>query len=285
MPVAQKSDPSVTDLRVSMELRMFRERLPSELTAGSVARALNWSPSKISRYEQARTPVTRSGLEEILTYYTRVHRMPVRHAKEIRELHELALVSAWLQHPYLAAAVTAPEIREWAPLAVPRLLQTAEYAEAVMADLQPVTHMPPHEIQNAVTAVIRWQSRLKSKPPQLLHAVLDEAVLSRCPAGREDVLPAQLAYLEQAGSDAVQVRVLPAAATGVPRWAPGFRCLEYGAKGAGASRTETDELEGPGQPVTDDGQGAWRRRLMFDALWDESEPAGPVIRKILADRA
>jgi Domain of unknown function (DUF5753)/Helix-turn-helix domain len=280
-------DPSVIDVRVSMELRLFRERLPSELASGSVARALNWSPSKISRYEQARAPITRSGLEELLTYYTRVHRMPVRQAKAIRDLHEQALASVWFQHPYLGAAVTAPEIREWAPLAVPRLLQTALYAEKLLTDLQPVTHMPPHEVQAAVTAVIRWQSRLKSSPPRLLHAVIDEAVLHRRPDGREDVLTAQLAYLADAENDAVQIRVLPSGATRIPRWAPGFRCLEYdgGGANAGAARTETDELEGPGQPLTDDGKGPWRRRLMFDALWRESEPAGPVIRKILAERA
>jgi transcriptional regulator with XRE-family HTH domain len=281
MPRPLQSDPSVIDMQVSMELRMFRERLLSDVSAQAVARALNWSQSKISRYEQARTPVTRSGLEEILDYYVRVHRMSVRQAKEIRAMHAAALEAAWLQHPYLGAGVSAPAIREWAPLYVPRLLQVPAYAGAVLTDLQPVTHMPPHEITTVVTAVIRWRSRLKGRPPELLHAVIDEPVLTRAP-GKPGVLAEQLEYLEaMAGDGAVQVRVLPAAATGVPRWAPAFRCLEY-ARETGAQRIETDELEGPGQPLSDDGLGAWRRRLLFDALWRESEPAGPVIRKLLS---
>jgi transcriptional regulator with XRE-family HTH domain len=263
-----------------MELRMFRETLPKDLASGAVARALGWSPSKISRIEQARTPVTRPSLEKLLEYYTARHGMTAKKAKAIRGLFGTALDTG-RGHPYLGPAAAAPLVREWAPLLVPRLLQVPEYTGAVLTALQPVTHMPPSEIALTARAVTRWQLRLAVRPPRLLHAVLDESVLTRT-AGGPDVMAAQLEYLAQLGGDGpVQVRVLPLCAAMAPRWASGFRCLQY-ADEVLATRIETDELEGPGQPAkTDDGQMEWRRQLLFAQLWDAAEPAGPVIRKVL----
>jgi hypothetical protein len=264
-----------------MELRRFRENLPREVASGAVARALGWSPSKMSRIEQARTPVPRTALEQLLAYYTARHAMPARTAKVIRGLFEAA-ADGNRRHPYLGPAVAAPMVREWAPLLVPRLLQVPEYAEAVLTELQPVTQLPPSGIIPAVRAVTRWQRQLAEHPPQLLHAVLDESVLTRA-AGGPEVMTAQLEYLAQLGDDGpVQVRVLPLAAAGLPRWISGFRCLQYADQSL-ATRIETDELEGTGQPAkTDDGQMEWRRQLLFRQLWNAAEPAGPVIGKVLA---
>jgi hypothetical protein len=263
-----------------MELRMFRENLRRDLASGAVARALGWSASKISRIEQARTPVTRVSLEQLLAYYVKVHAMPARQAQAIRGLFTAALDTG-RRHPYLGPAMAAPMVREWAPLLVPRLLQVPEYAEAVLTELQPVTAIPPSEIALTAHAVARWRDRLAKHPPRLLHAVLDESVLART-AGEPAVMTAQLEYLAQLPDEGpVQVRVLPLAAAGLPRWVPGFRCLQYDDK-ALATRIESDDLEGTAQPVmTDDGRMEWRRQLLFRQLWNAADPAGPVIRKLL----
>lgn len=278
MPRPSGPSLSVADPQVSMELRRFRENLPRDVPALLVARALGWSPSKISRYEQARTPITSDGLDLILSYYVKVHGMPAKHARMIRGLFEAALDTG-TRHPYLGPAVAAPMVSEWAPLYVPRLLQVPAYAEAVLTEMQPVTGHSPAEIAGAVRAVTRWQRQLRAG---LLHAVLDEPVLTR-QAGSPDAMAAQLAYLEEiADHGDVQVRVLPLAAAGVPRWAPAFRCLQY-SPDPGSVRAESDELEGLGQPPkTDDGKMEWRRQLMFKMLWDAAEPAGPVIRKLVS---
>lgn len=275
---------SVADPQVSMELRRFRENLPRELPANVAARALGWSPSKLSRYEQARTPVTSDGLGQILGYYVKAHGMTPAHAKAIRAMFFEAAESG-ARHPYLGPAVAAPMVSEWAPLYVPRLLQVPAYAEAVLTEMQPVTGASPAEVAGAVRAVTRWQRRLEQSPPQQLHAVLDESVLSRAP-GKPGAMAVQLEFLEQAADTGpVQVRVLPLGAAGAPRWAPAFRCLQYSGE-PGSVRAESDELEGLSQPVkTEDGKLEWRRQLMFARLWEAAEPAGPVIRKLLAASA
>src|SRR5215469_7407642 len=112
MPLPPKDDPSVVSLQVSMALRQFRDGLDRHLAGHTVARALDWSASKVSRYEQARTPVSVSGLTQILAYYTRAHGMTAAQAKNIRAMFDAALDTAWLQHPYLGSGVTAPEIFE-----------------------------------------------------------------------------------------------------------------------------------------------------------------------------
>lgn len=264
-----------------MELRRFRESRVRDLTSGAVARALGWSPSKISRYEQARSPITWASLEQILAYYVAKHGMTQAHARSIRAMFEAAL-DAGARHPYLGPAVTAPRIWEWAPSYVPRLLQVPAYAEAVLTEMQPVTGSSPAEIAGAVRAVTRWQRQLADSPPALLRAVLDEAVLIRAPGEDPWVLGAQLEFLERAADmDTIQVRVLPAAAPGAPRWAPAFRVMQF-TDDPGSVRAESEELEGLAQPAkTDDGKLEWRRQLMFRLLWAEADPAGPVIRKLL----
>jgi len=59
--------PTVRRRRLAAELREIRE---SEGKSGdAVAAALNWSPSKISRYELARTGLKPREVERLLDYY------------------------------------------------------------------------------------------------------------------------------------------------------------------------------------------------------------------------
>lgn len=278
-----RSNASVNDPRIGTELRRFRE--DRGLLGDNVAQALQWSPSKISRFERGRTPINRRGLEQILTYYSRRYGMAREHAAAIEAMFDQTLAMARFLHPFLGPAVMAAAVLEWSARYVPRLLQTQDYAMAVLGDMQYFTGMSPGDVREAAGAIIRWQGRLAADPPVRLRALLDESVLYR-QAGSAAVMRAQLAHLEAvpaaAGTD-IELRVLPFTATGVPRWACAFSYLEYGQSGGQDQIPEvvTEELDGPGQPQLCERE-LWHRQQQFTELWKAADEPGPAIARALA---
>ena len=61
------ASPTVRRRRLAAELRGIRESKGK--SGDSVAAALKWSPSKISRYERARTGLRPREVERLLDYY------------------------------------------------------------------------------------------------------------------------------------------------------------------------------------------------------------------------
>ncbi|MEU6260029.1 helix-turn-helix transcriptional regulator [Streptomyces sp. NPDC047043] len=80
------------------------------------------------------------------------------------------------------AEENATEIREYAPLLIPGLLQTPEYARAVCRAYQPTA--PDEEIEKLVAARVERARILDGPTCPLLWAVLDEAALRRVTGGR-----------------------------------------------------------------------------------------------------
>ncbi|WP_033281221.1 helix-turn-helix domain-containing protein [Streptomyces sp. NRRL F-525] len=90
------------------------------------------------------------------------------------------------------AEASATEIRQYAPLLIPGLLQTAAYARAVCRAYQPTA--PDEVIEELVTARIE-RTRILDDPTQpLLWAIVDEAALRRVTGGR-DVMAAALSHI------------------------------------------------------------------------------------------
>jgi hypothetical protein len=274
---------SVNDPRIGSELRHFRES--RELQGDSVAAALKWSPSKVSRFERGRTAMRRHGLEQILRYYQERHGMPLGQARAIMAMYDQALDMSRFLHPHLGPAVMACFVREWSARYVPRLLQRPDYAMAVLRDLQGATGMSPGDIRDVAAAIAKWQTRLAETPPVRLHALLDESVLYRM-AGSPEIMRDQLAHLERVstadGTD-IEIRVLPFTASGVPCWTASFGYLEYlGVPGTDESaEVVTEELDGPGQPYLSE-RARWRTYQLFAELWKAADEAGPVISRALA---
>jgi Domain of unknown function (DUF5753)/Helix-turn-helix domain len=279
---AWRNNESVNDPRVGAELRRFRES--KKLLGDHVAKALRWSPSKVSRFERSRTAIGRQGLEQILQYYTRVHGMPRAQARAIQAMFEQAMEMARFLHPLLGPAVMAAAVREWSTRYVPRLLQTQDYAMSVLRDLQSSTGMSPGDVRDTAAAITLWQARLAGKPPVRLYALLDEAVLYR-QAGSPAVMRAQLEHLAAVPGTAgtsIEIRVLPFTATGVPRWTGAFSYLEYAPAASEDEIPEvvTEELDGPGQPELCE-RDLWHRLCLFTELWKAADEPGPAIQRAL----
>ena len=107
---------------------------------------------------------------------------------------------------YAELEATATQIRYYEVQVVPGLLQTEEYARAVLSSGPPQV---ASKVDEYVAARMDRQRVVDRPSPPLLWAVLDEAVLRRT-IGGATVMRAQLAHLvEAAASPFVVLQVLP----------------------------------------------------------------------------
>ena len=210
--MTSSASPTVRRRRLAAELR----RLRGGHTGTTVAKALGWSPAKVSRYELGQGTFPLEEIEKLLDYYG---------VTEPRRAQLLALAAeanerAWW---YDYADALSPEYMEfigleaeaasalaWQVAAVPGLLQTEDYARAVHTAHQQVVLMPPGVFERRVAVrMIRQQVLTTRNPPLELSAVIDESVLLR-KVGTREVMFTQLLHLaEMAQLPNVEVRILP----------------------------------------------------------------------------
>ncbi len=115
----------------------------------------------------------------------------------------------------LALEAGATALANYQPLLVPGLLQTEEYARAVIAQMRP--ELTPDQVDALVTVRMeRQDSRLSGERPADLWAVLDECVLHRV-VGSPAVLRRQFAHLVRIGEQPnVTIQLLPSSAGAHP---------------------------------------------------------------------
>jgi transcriptional regulator with XRE-family HTH domain len=211
--VAGYGSPNVRRRRLAAELRRLRER--AGFIGEEVARRLEWSTSKLSRIETAKSGVKPDDLELLLELYrvTEPHRSDVLAlAHESARLSVLQSVSASLPGDYaefLQAEAEAESVWNWEPQNVPGLLQTEDYARAIMLTWVSMFTLPFGEIERRVETRRLRQQVLTREPPLKLSFVIDESVLYR-KIGDASVMHRQLQYLIQASQlPHVDLRVLP----------------------------------------------------------------------------
>ena len=98
----------------------------------------------------------------------------------------------------------AKRLRDFEPLVVPGLLQTEDYARAILSTRLDST---PDEIEQAVSGRMERQKILERDQPPELSVILDEVALRR-PVGGRDVMRAQLARLTMR-RPTVAIQVIP----------------------------------------------------------------------------
>jgi hypothetical protein len=137
------------------------------------------------------------------------------------------VLPCWLE-AYLELEAAACLIRTYQARFVPGLLQTADYARALIrrgpaAGEQQITRLAEQRI--------RRQDILRGPRPPRLWAVLDEGALRRPAVGR-DTARAQLRYLiEMTGHPAVTLQIRPAAAGPHPAAGGPFTILRFAGPG------------------------------------------------------
>ncbi|MBB1243468.1 helix-turn-helix domain-containing protein [Streptomyces durbertensis] len=208
--MASHVNPTVRRRRLGMELRRLREE--KGMTAEEVAERLLVSQSKISRLENGRRSISQRDVRDLCGVYEvsdpRVVDSLMQMAKESRQQGWWHAFGDIPYSVYIGLETDAASLRIYEPQIVPGLLQTQDYAEAVIAGALP--EASPEEWEKRVRVRMRRQQRISSpEKPLRLWAVLDEAALRRVVGGRQTMI-AQLEHLlELSQLPHVTVQVMP----------------------------------------------------------------------------
>jgi transcriptional regulator with XRE-family HTH domain len=208
--------PTVRRRRLAAELRRLRER--SDLTGEEVAERLNWSASKVSRIELYRTGIKTADLSKLLELYgvSGTHRAELLaltrepNRKGWWEAYSDALPEEYAA--YIVLEAEAASVSCWSPQLVHGLMQTPDYARAVIeGHMGSTMSIPPGKIRQRVETRIARQQVMTGDRQLNLSVVLDQSVLLRR-IGDDRVMRQQLEHLiEVSGLPNVTLQVLPLA--------------------------------------------------------------------------
>ena len=204
--------PTVRRRRLAAELRGIRESTGK--SGDTVAAALKWSPSKISRYERARTGLRPREVERLLDYYE----ITGPRRALLLGLAEDAAQKGWWEEftdslsedykQFIGLEHEATSMAIWHVDVVTGLLQTEEYARHIIGSYSRVEPVAPGMIGRLVRVRMRRQQVLDRDGLQL-SVVLDESVLKRR-IGDEAVMYDQLQRLvKEADRPNLTLQVLP----------------------------------------------------------------------------
>jgi transcriptional regulator with XRE-family HTH domain len=196
--------------RLGAELRRLREE--AGLTIDRVAEALECSQSKVSRIETGQVSATPRDVRDMLKLYRVDDARREAMVRVAREARQRGWWQKFVDVPdgvpaYVGLETAATSIDIYMSLIVPALLQTADYAKAVIGAVRP--DLPPAEIDRRVELRLRRQALLDQERPPALRVLLDDTVVGR-PVGGPEVMAAQRRrLLEDAQRPSVTLQVLP----------------------------------------------------------------------------
>jgi transcriptional regulator with XRE-family HTH domain len=205
--------PTVRRRRLAAELREIRESKGK--SGDAVAAALHWSPSKISRYERAKTGLQPREVERLLDYYEITG--PRRDL--LLALAEDATQKGWWEdygdslspdyQQFIGLEDEASAMAVWHIDVLPGLFQTEAYARHIISTYSKIEPVTPGMIDRLVKVRMRRQHVVDREPGLDLSVVIDESVLQRR-VGDERVMYEQLHRLaREADRPNVTVQILP----------------------------------------------------------------------------
>jgi transcriptional regulator with XRE-family HTH domain len=211
-PAPPQDGPTVSRIVLGTQLRRFREQAGiSREAAGDAIRA---SHAKISRLELGRVGFKERDVVDLLDLYG-VTDEQEREAV-LTLMHRANTRGWWQQHTdvlpswfemYLRLEQVAQVVRTYQVQFVPGLLQTEEYARAVIEHGH--RSRSEAEIDRRVALRLERQKMLSQPDAPHLWAVIDEAALTR-PFGPPRVMRAQIEHLlEVSSAPNIDVQVLP----------------------------------------------------------------------------
>jgi transcriptional regulator with XRE-family HTH domain len=197
MPPSRDNDHSALAL-FAAELQAARTR--AGMSQDELAARISYSPSLVGMVESMRR-VPR------LDFAQRCDEALATTGTFAR-LHEhlrTAPFPSWFR-PFVQHEAEAAALHWFEQTLVPGLLQTADYARALLSTRVGASD---EDVEQAVSARLERQAILDRDEPPLLWVIMDEAVLRR-PVGGADVMRAQVEHLaEMAGRSNVVIQVIP----------------------------------------------------------------------------
>lgn len=201
-------EPSSARLRIGAELRRLREA--ANLSGEHVAKALDWSQSKVSRIETGRHAIVSRDIAALLIYYgapddVRAELLAAT-AKDNGEGAWIQRAGGFVRRQGAMAQMESvtSHIRHFQPVLVPGLLQTHAYAKDVAAAAGAKN---PNEIADQR---MKRQQILRAADAPRYSVVLDARALL-CRFGEVDVIHDQIDHLadEVPAIPNVDLRVMP----------------------------------------------------------------------------
>ncbi|WP_342787140.1 helix-turn-helix transcriptional regulator [Actinomadura decatromicini] len=209
--------PTVLRMLVGAQLRRYREA--AGISTEKAGYEIRGSHSKISRMELGRVGFKERDVADLLTLYgvtDEGRREPLLdladHANRPGWWQEYGdIVPTWFE-PYLGLEQGAVVARVYAVQDVPELLQTRDYARALVTARHP--DASADEVERRVELRMRRRRVFERPDPLKLWAVVDEAALRRTVGGPETMRD-QIRFLaDMARLPNVTVQVLPFACGG-----------------------------------------------------------------------
>ncbi|GAB3965596.1 helix-turn-helix domain-containing protein [Streptomyces sparsus] len=226
--MASNVNPTVRRRRLGQELRKLREE--KGMTAEEVADRLLVSQSKISRLENGRRSISQRDVRDLCGVYEvedrRIVESLMQMAKESRQQGWWHAFGDIPYSVYIGLETDAASLRVYESLIVPGLLQTRDYAQAVIEGMWP--EATPSEIEKRIQIRLKRQDRLTdTRNPLRFWAVIDEALLRRV-VGSPHVMVDQLEHLADLSLQPhVTLQVLPYSVGAHPGMYGKFAILEF----------------------------------------------------------
>jgi transcriptional regulator with XRE-family HTH domain len=288
MDVSENPSPVVQRRRLRTELR--RARLDSGLTQEQVATAMDWSLSKLIRIENGSVGISTNDLKAILAHY--------KITDEGRTAELLALSRGARERSWWNVYRDAPSrliqlieyesasfiIRNFQPMLIPGLLQTEEYATAMIRNLMP--QVPAEDVKLRVEIRMKRQQLLQRAEMPLMFFIMDEAAVRRL-VGSPQAMRRQIQrLLDESDKPTVTIEIVPFSAGAHPGMQGPFMLFEF----PDPADDDALYLEGPDDVrlSRDDAEEISRFRERFEILRGLSlGPQGSIdlLRRLLDERA
>jgi len=281
--MADSTSPLVLRRRLATELRNARQE--KNQTQEQVATAMVWSPSKVIRIENAASSISINDLKALLPFYG------ITDEKQTAELVALATEARkrtwWRSYSHVAPSSlielieyesAASSVRQFEITYIPGILQTEEYARAVLDNFYGDT---PHS--ERVTALVqlrtkRWEQLNQENAPRFSF-ILDEPVIRRL-VGGPSVMRRQLRRLsEVAKLPNVTIEIVPLSAGLHPGANGPFEIIQL----AEASDEYVVYREGARNEISDDPNETQRYIERYKRIKEVSlgpEDSAPLLDKI-----
>lgn len=206
--MAQSHSATVRARRLGVALRKLRE--DNNLTFEHVAKRLGCHHTKVRRIEKAEVKAEIADIEELLDIYG----VDPAHRLELLDWAQNAWRRGWwdaypdiLTGPFVALEDEAATIRSWQTVLIPGLLQTDDYARALISTAVPKPD--EREVEDRLGARMQRRKILSRASAPRLHAVIGEAALRQQVGGVEVMRVQRKHLLEVADRSNVTVQVVP----------------------------------------------------------------------------
>ncbi|MGW0804943.1 helix-turn-helix domain-containing protein [Nonomuraea sp. NPDC002799] len=217
-------NPTLRQRQLAIRLRELRHE--AGLSIAEVAEHLLCSPAKISRLETAQRRVSLRDVRDLCRLYG------VADPAELMTIAKDARQKEWWQdydeptfRPMIGLETDAVAITEIEITTIPGLLQTEDYARAVIRGWTP--GIAADILDDRVQARIKRQGLLHRNNPPRYRVLLDESALHRRVGGSQTMREQLLRLAEAADLPHVVIQVIPFTAGAHMGFDSMFRLLEF----------------------------------------------------------